>query len=277
MAGEPDPGPGAAGGTVATVPPVAHHHPERSDADRDPQQPPARLEPTDLVAPSGHPKVLTRRSAALLSELRAHGTASGSLSPLAYNITISHTHRFVWFRNAKVGTRTILGFLDEQQVDDRLLVLSKAQYPTAAFADYFKFGFVRDPLDRFISAWQDKVHQQNHFRFAPGRWERMKTIERFAHWVAGQDLRDLAATDRHIALQSRLIDVGQVDYLGRMESFGADFSAVCEAVGLHWTEPVRQNRSRPQGVDRDNASEELRAIVAEKYRLDYQVFGYSPR
>ena len=254
---------------------MAHHHPKRALRAREPELTPTpTVDPTALRSPAGHPKVLTRRSAALLQDLKSHDQASASLSPLAYNLTISHAHRFIWFRNAKVGTRTILGFLEEQRVDERLLVLSHTPYPTAAFAGYFKFGFVRDPLDRFISAWQDKVHQQNHFRFPPAEWERMKTIETFAHWVAGQDLRDLGATDRHIALQSRLVDLGQVDYLGRMETFGTDFSAVCEAVGLHWSEPVRQNRSRPQGIDRENASEELRSIVREKYRLDYQVFGY---
>jgi hypothetical protein len=254
---------------------VAHHDPEQTVEVGDPRPSAAPApDPTALKSPVGHPKVLTKKSAALLDDLKAHAGASGALSPLPYNLTISHVHRFIWFRNAKVGTRTILGFLDEQQVDDRLLVLSHKPYPTAAFADYFKFGFVRDPLDRFISAWQDKVHQQNHFRFPPEKWERMKKIEHFAQWVAKQDLRDLGPTDRHIALQSRLIDLGQVDYLGRMESFGADFSAVCEAVGLHWREPVRQNRSRPQGINRDNVSDEVRSIVREKYRLDYQVFGY---
>jgi hypothetical protein len=257
---------------------VAHHHPERSqDRASDPVPgtvPDPGIDPTSLKAPPGHPKILTQRSAALLAELRDHDRASGSLSPLTYNITVSHPHRFLWFRNAKVGTRTILGFLDDQQVDDRLLVLSLTQYPTAAFADYFKFGFVRHPLDRFISAWQDKVHQQNHFRFGPAKWERMKTIENFAAWVAKQDLRDLATTDRHVALQSRLIDLTQVDYLGRMETFGSDFSAVCSTIGLEWTEPVRQNQSQPRGVSRDNASAELRSMVEEMYARDYQVFGY---
>ncbi len=251
------------------------HHPKRTPRVRAARPTPeAAPDATVLRSPPGHPKVLTRASAAYLDGLAEHGRSSGNLSPLAYNLTISHAHRFIWFRNAKVGTRTILGFLDEQDVDDRLLVLSRTPYPTAAFADYFKFGFVRDPLDRFISAWQDKVHQQNHFHFAPGEWESMKTIETFAQWVAGQDLRDLSTTDRHIALQSRLIDLGQVDFLGRMETFGSDFSTVCSTIGLSWTEPVRQNRSQSQGVDRDNASDELRSIVAEKYRLDYQVLGY---
>lgn len=199
---------------------------------------------------------------------------SGALSPRSYNLTISHAYRFVWFRNAKVGTRTILGFLQDRQVDPELLVLSQTPYPTAAFRDYFKFGFVRHPLDRFISSWQDKVHQQNHFRFEPDVWERMKTIENFAEWVAGQDLRDLAATDRHIVLQTRLVDLTQLDFLGRMETFAADFDAVCRAIGLRWEEPERRNRSTPRGITSDNVSPRLRSIVEDAYRLDYQVLGY---
>lgn len=235
---------------------------------------PPRIPPSVLTAPRQHPKVLTQESQAALRQLRRRSRASGALSPLTYNLTISHTHRFIWFRNAKVGTRTVLNFLDEHHGEEGLLVLSRVPYPTAAFRDYFKFGFVRDPLDRFISAWQDKVHQQNHFHFAPDEWERMKTIEHFAAWVAEQDLRDLTQTDRHIALQSRLVDLSQVDFLGRIETFAADFSEVCRRIGVEWQEPERRNQSEPRGVTRDNASDELRSIVEEKYRRDYQVFGY---
>jgi hypothetical protein len=235
---------------------------------------PPRIPPTVLAAPRQHPKVLTQESQAALRQLRRRSRASGAMSPLTYNLTISHTHRFVWFRNAKVGTRTLLNFLDQHHGDEGLLVLSHTPYPTAAFRDYFKFGFVRDPLDRFISAWQDKVHQSNHFRFEPAEWERMKTIEHFAAWVAGQDLRDLAHTDRHVALQSRLVDLTQVEFLGRIETFSADFAEVCGRLGLTYAEPERRNVSEPRGVTRDNASAELRSIVEEKYRRDYQVFGY---
>lgn len=242
---------------------AANTHPDAAPAD-----------PEVLQSPPKHPKVLTRRSQAALAGLRAHRDASGSLSPLTYNLTISHAHRFVWFRNAKVGTRTVLGFLEQQRADDRLLVLSQVPYPTAAFADYFKFGFVRHPLDRFISAWQDKVHERNHFRFGPAQWEQMKTIENFAAWVAEQDLRDLGPTDRHIALQTRLLDLTQVDFVGRMETFAEDLATICRETGLSWAEPERRNQSTPRGTTRESASDELRSIVQEVYRLDYQVLGY---
>lgn len=238
------------------------------------EAPVPRVPPTVLAVAPDHPKGLTRESQVAMRQLRRRARASGAMSPLTYNLTISHAHRFIWYRNAKVGTRTMLNYLDEHHSDEGLLVLSLVPYPTAAFRDYFKFGFVRHPLDRFISAWQDKVHQQNHFEFPPEEWERMKTIENFAVWVAEHDLRDLAHTDRHVALQSRLIDLDQVDFLGRMETFDADFAAVCREIGIGRTEPERRNQSAPQGITRENASAELRSIIEEKYRRDYQVFGY---
>ena len=74
--------------------------------------------------------------------------------------------------------------------------------------------------------------------------------------------------------QTRLLDLTQIDLVGRMETFADDFGAVCERLGLQWSEPERRNRSEPSGITRDSASRELRSIVEEAYRLDYQVFGY---
>jgi hypothetical protein len=232
------------------------------------------IDPAVLRTRPGRPTTLTKDSKRLLRTLRRRSRASGRLSPVAYNLTISHTHRFVWFRVAKVGTRSIFNYLKEHDITTEMYNASRTPFPTVAFADYFKFGFVRHPLDRFISAWQDKVHRQNHFRFDEETLERMKTIENFAQWVAGQDLRDLRSTDRHIALQSRLVGLGEIDFLGRMESFDADFASVCNHLGLPAVSPERRNQSTARGVTRDNASDELRSIVEEKYRLDYQIFGY---
>ena len=63
----------------------------------------------------------------------------------------------MWFRVAKVGTRTLLGYFEENDVALDVAHAYRMRYPTALFADYFKFGFVRHPLPRFVSTWQDKV------------------------------------------------------------------------------------------------------------------------
>lgn len=213
----------------------------------------------------------TRRAVRVLGRPSAR---SGELSPLSYNLTVSHHHRFLWFRVAKVGTRTLLGYFRDHGIPLDVEHAARLRYPTALFSDYYKFAFVRHPLDRFVSAWRDKVIHYNHFGFDEETHARMQRIEAFAEWAAGQDLADLERVDRHLALQVRLVDLTQVDYLGRLETFDADFAAVCDHLRLPVVVPEARNQSVPRGGPDPEHSEDLVAIVREAYRLDFQVFGY---
>ncbi len=80
-------------------------------------------------------------------------------------------------------------------------------------------------------------------------------------------------TDQHLTLQSRMIDLNRVDFLGRLETFDRDFAEVCERVGMPAVPTAPKNQTAPGGRDRQ-ASDELRELVATMYRRDYQVFGY---
>lgn len=224
-------------------------------------------------------QVRAREARAGLRQAARLRDRSGGVSPRDYNLTISHEHQLIWFRNAKVGTRSILHHLGSSPHAENMLVLSAVPFETTTYATYFKFGFVRDPLERFISAWRDKVVAHNKYRFSPKRWEKMQTVENFARWVGEQDLRDIASTDRHVMMQSALVDLTQVDFLGRMESFDDDLATVCERIGLPVVQQVRRNSSEQAGsaLTADTASAELRDVVEDIYALDYQVFGYQRR
>lgn len=204
-----------------------------------------------------------------MRQLARRSDRAGRLSPLGYNLTISHQHRFMWFRVAKVGTRTLLGYFAEHGIALDVEHAMKLRYPTALFADYFKFAFVRHPLGRFVSAWRDKVVDHNYFDFDAAELERMQVIENFAHWVAGLDL---ARADHHLAPQTRLVDLTQIDHLGRLETFDDDFAAVCRQLGLPVAPPAALNRSSRD--EATPASDELTSMVAELYRRDFQVLGY---
>ena len=221
----------------------------------------------------GNRRRLVPPAEAALDRLAAAGEQSGWLSPLAYNLTISHSHRFVWFRVAKVATRTIRHHFESHDVVLDVDHAMRVRYPLTSFADYFAFGFVRDPLDRFVSAWHDKVVNANYYAFDEPTHQRMQRVEEFALWTATHDLAAVPGTDQHLTLQSRMIDLNRVDFVGRLETFDRDFAEVCERVGAPAGPTAPQNQTAPGGRDR-GVSEELRDLVARMYRRDYQVFGY---
>jgi hypothetical protein len=216
---------------------------------------------------------LTVEAQAALKQRAETGAADGWVSPLGYNLTISHGHRLVWYRVAKVATRTIRHHFTEHGVEMDVDHAMRVRYPTALFADYFKFAFVRDPLDRFISAWQDKVVNMNYFRFDDATHARMQRVEEFARWTADQNLGAVPGTDQHLALQSRLVDLNQVDFVGRLETFDRDFAEVCQRVGAPAV-PARPRNQTGAGQRREQVSDDLRYLVATMYQRDYQIFGY---
>jgi hypothetical protein len=209
-----------------------------------------------------------------LRQLSRRSARSGRLSPLAYNLTISHANKFMWFRVAKVGTRSIFGHFTKYDVPLDLEHAMRMRYPTDLFEDYFKFAFVRHPLGRFMSAWRNKVVNHNYFGFDSETLSRMQRVENFAAWVATFDLSDLATADHHLALQSRLIDLTQIDYLGRLESFDDDFAAVCHEIGVPVSHVEPLNQTRREDDEPEPVSDELRSLVTKIYRRDLQVFGY---
>jgi hypothetical protein len=176
---------------------------------------------------------------------------------------------------AKVATRTIRHHCETHGVSMDVDHAMRIRYPLASFADYFTFAFVRDPLDRFVSAWHDKVVDHNYYDFEPATHERMQRVEEFARWTAGQDLSAVPGTDQHLTLQSRMIDLNRVDFVGRLETFDRDFGEVCERIGAPAVPTAPKNQTAPGGRDRQ-VSQELRELVARMYARDYQLFGYPP-
>ncbi|WP_323792534.1 sulfotransferase family protein [Nocardioides sp.] len=233
---------------------------------------PEDFDPTLLSSSPDERLKLTEPGRKALRRLDKISARSGRLSTRAYNLTISHEHRLIWFRVAKVGTRTVLDHLERSGVTLDVKHAMRLRYPVEAFDDYFKFAFVRHPLDRFVSAWRDKVVDHNYWGFEPDQLARMQRLEAFAEWVATRDLTDLTTCDQHLALQVRAIDLTQVDHVGRMETFADDFAVVCRRLGLPEVAPERRNAST--AVPPDEVTDEVRERVAELYRLDFQVLGY---
>jgi hypothetical protein len=189
-----------------------------------------------------------------------------------YNVTISHERKFIWFRVAKVGTRTILNHLKECEVHLDVHHGSWLHYPVNSFDGYFKFAFVRNPWERLASCWRNKVIDRNYFHFDDSEHEKMKTFENFVGYVS--DL-DIDGCDRHLRSQSVLIDLNAIDYLGRMETFGEDANCIFRRLGLPEKDILRKNKSSSEQNYQEYYTERLIEKVAQIYQRDIQIFGYS--
>lgn len=128
----------------------------------------------------------------------------------------------------------------------------------------FKFAFVRNPWDWQVSLYhymrQTRKHPQHLL-------VRGMSFEDYIRWRVTED--------KHLQKEFVTDAAGKtiVDFIGRFESLETDFAAICAKVGIAAALPHR-NRSRHDDYRKyyDAATREL---VAEHFRDDVELFGYS--
>jgi len=189
-----------------------------------------------------------------------------------YNITISSEKKFLWFRVAKVGTRTILNVLKKSNVTLDAEHAYELHYPEVVYDDYFKFAMVRNPWDRLVSCWKNKVVRKNMFRFTDEKRDRMKEFKNFVEYVSTLDIKKC---DQHIRLQSELIDLNNVDYIGRFENFDKDLKYILNILDIEVTEIEKKNVSNCNKNYKEYYDDELRDKVAKIYSKDIMLLSYS--
>lgn len=219
----------------------------------------------------GSPAVLDRSSR--IAQRAYSRLARSALLPSQrpYNLTISSSHRFVWFRVAKVGTRSILAHLANHGVKLDVEHAMGVRYPVNQLRDYFKFAFVRNPFDRLVSCWHNKVVETNYFKFDPASHRRFGQFREFVDFV---DHFDLQGGDPHLRLQSRLVDLNAIDFLGRYENFLGDLAEVCRCIGIPAVDVPQINASQGRGDYRRYYEPDLVDLATHAYSHDLRIFGY---
>ena len=192
-------------------------------------------------------------------------------STTRYNITICHEKRFIWFRVAKVGTRTIFNMLEQAKVHLDAEHAMSCHYPARLYRNYFKFAFVRNPWDRLVSCWKDKVVRSNLYGFPAEQLERMQEFSNFVEYV---EQLDIERCDYHLRLQQKLVDVNNVDFIGRFEQLDDDLLKVMQRIGVGTDSIDRKNVSANQKSYKEFYDESLKQRVAELYHSDIAVFQY---
>lgn len=188
-----------------------------------------------------------------------------------YNLSVSHQKKFVWFRVAKTGTRSLLKAMDEQGIHLDAVHPMNLHYPAGAYESYFQFSIVRNPWDRLVSCWNNKVIDQNWWGLTDERRKHLSEFKNFVEYVAELDLDDC---DVHLRRQSSVIDLNRLDYLGRFETLAADVDQIFERLGCPSPSLPHINKSQSGSSYTDHYTPELVVRVRDLYLRDVQFFNY---
>lgn len=183
-----------------------------------------------------------------------------------YHLSYNYKYKALWFRNNKVASRTIHQHFKENDDNGSYLFASAMPYRPQDFKEYFKFAFVREPKDRLISAWKNQVIKNNVYNFNKEDRLKMKSFNLFVNWLSSQDI---CSTDVHFRMQRELIDLNNIDFLGRFENFNSDFNYVCETIGM----PIKKLHAKNKSSEKDPLiSDEISDKINHIYRMDYNLF-----
>jgi hypothetical protein len=203
---------------------------------------------------------------------------------------ISHKHKFVFVAVPKTGTHSVRRALrDHMGPDDleqvRLFVEKKFPWPELAslqhghlsltqvrpfmeeesFCSFFKFAFVRNPFDRFVSYCAFTTREIGAFDRDP------KGVMRHMLFRA--------PPMRHILFQPQYSFVADAngelltDAIGRVEEMQQSYDAMCARIGIPTKQLEKANSSR-HGDYRQYYDQQLIDGVAKMYGKDLSLFGY---
>ena len=130
---------------------------------------------------------------------------------------------------------------------------------------YFKFGFVRNPFDRFISTcFYLNRGSPNFANYAVSFMKQRLPVERFRKLVLMRPQSvQLVNGDGEIAM----------DYVGRYENLQHSYDTICEKIGIPTTALGLKNISKHAAFT-DYYDDALKQMVAEYFADDLRIFAY---
>jgi hypothetical protein len=205
---------------------------------------------------------------------------------------VSHHHRFIFAAVPKTGTHAVRQALREQMGEadlEQVGLFVNKRFPwadlaaiqhghlslrqvrpylgEAAFGGYFKFAFVRNPFDRFVSYCAFMLRGGDVFE------QRPRDVMR--HFLFGEP------PEGHVLFQpqsSLLVDDDGESLLaegiGRVEDMQGSYDAICARIGITSRSLDRVNDSR-HGDYRRYYDQGLIDGVTARYAQDLKLFGYS--
>ena len=182
-----------------------------------------------------------------------------------YNVIIGEDPSYIWFRVPKTGSSSMRRVLHQNTLVVRDVW---ACYMTPKnFSGHFTFTIVRNPYDRLISAWHDKVLHQAEIDFYRPCFE--QNFEFFVYYVCDHGTSQV---DAHVRSQCLFLPK-QLDMIGRFEHFADDLRSIMRHLDKALP-TIPHLKARPRGHYSIYYTAATRAAAQHYYRDDLERFAY---
>jgi hypothetical protein len=202
---------------------------------------------------------------------------------------VSAQHKFIFAAIPKTGTHSVrqalrehMGPQDLEQVG--LFVQKRFPIPELAqlqhghlslqqirpymrpeeWQSFFKFAFVRNPFDRFISYCSFITREQGDFDRDPQRVMR--------HFIANPPTAHILFQPQHLFVTDERGEL-LADQVGRVEEMQQSYDEIATRIGIPTAQLERVNSSKRRDY-REYYDDSLRDGVAKLYSRDLLLFGY---
>ncbi|HUQ30104.1 MAG TPA: sulfotransferase family 2 domain-containing protein [Candidatus Paceibacterota bacterium] len=212
---------------------------------------------------------------------------------------ISEQKKFIFVHNQKTGGVSIANYLRDQAQDCITLLPNHAyaidgisKIGRGVWDQHYSFGFVRNPWSRLVSWYQMIVNPPQKPENSKGQWtpnnglwkyvqEHSSTFEEFL-----DNCTDIISENRDGFIYQKSFTKNQIDYftdasgtlavnfVGRFEQLQEDFDKVTTALNLPQTKLPILNVG-PTTDYRTFYTERTKQLVAERFKKDIEIFGYS--
>lgn len=183
--------------------------------------------------------------------------------------------RIIYFPIDKAANTSLRQYFRE--IDGKSKHLSRGR--VKKYKNHFKVAFVRNPYDRLVSCYINKVlfpYRETRFiRDIPGMKKEM-SFKEFVKIICS--LPDSKA-DRHVKSQYCFLTDKQgkllPDFIGKFEDLKEDFEKACKKAGIKNPPKLpHKNPSKRKGNYKDYYDKETRRLVQKRYKKDFELFDY---
>ena len=180
---------------------------------------------------------------------------------------ICDPYKCIFVEVPKTGSTSIRSIIGEPPKPHLNIWQIFSSIPLEKFNSYFKFGFVRNPWDRAVSLYERREGLRLKSRLS---------FEEFVDWMKFASSTCMHPVPHRYQLDWFVSPHGDVlvDYIGKYETLEADWARISARLGITQKLPsLNVNPERQRDYTR-YYSERARKIVAERFAVDVEYFGY---